>query len=579
MSNGPDQTDGDRGAGGASMLSAIDAIYAFAEDPSKGPDVFVEFERLCAGPSGLSPQSIEQFLQHAGRALRITEKLRPTQTNSDGEDDAPDIILLTSDCIVRDATDGALRRLEAFVDEPIKVGKAIRFCSECDDAFHQALVMAQSRSRQAFFPISFARRDSGDRCLGFLSSPDLLPESARRLVRPLPGNFAIVLAPQRGPSVHTEALRESLGLTKSEWELARALQSGLSLSDAAAYLGITLNTARSALKVIFAKAQVHRQSELVELLDEAAAIEPSRNVVTGRAVPDPVPRILKLADGRQLSYRDYGPRQGYPTLVFHTTMMGSLLHEELTQPAGERGIRLISFDRPGFGNSTAARSYDFASIAADARRLIDHLELARVVTFGSGIGGAFALETARVLGERVVAVALNSPRLRNYGSVDGSGLFHRMHATLLKQPWVLRMIGELFHVGRHRAMAYAYARKTDEGILPANTRRDEAGFLDKLIRSGLEAFEHSGRGLSDEMTLFASGASASPRGLNCPIGVWHGREHQWIPATETIREFDGVSNAELHILDGIGVYFPLSVAEDMMDWIVARWREEGRLGE
>ena len=52
--------------------------------------------------------------------------------------------------------------------------------------------------------------------------------------------------------------------------------------------------------------------------------------------------------------------------------------------------------------------------------------------------------------------------------------------------------------------------------------------------------------------------------------------HQWIPATETIREFEGVANAELNIMDGIGVYFPLSVAEDMMDWIVGRWRGEVR---
>lgn len=56
------------------------------------------------------------------------------------------------------------------------------------------------------------------------------------------------------------------GLTRAEARLASKLAEGLSLEEAAKMLAITLHTARSQLKAVFAKTGVGRQSELVALL-------------------------------------------------------------------------------------------------------------------------------------------------------------------------------------------------------------------------------------------------------------------------------------------------------------------------
>jgi DNA-binding CsgD family transcriptional regulator len=63
-----------------------------------------------------------------------------------------------------------------------------------------------------------------------------------------------------------EALTELYQLTHSEAELVRLLASGLSLEEAADKRGVSLNTARSHLKHVFAKTDTSRQGELVRLI-------------------------------------------------------------------------------------------------------------------------------------------------------------------------------------------------------------------------------------------------------------------------------------------------------------------------
>jgi DNA-binding CsgD family transcriptional regulator len=61
-------------------------------------------------------------------------------------------------------------------------------------------------------------------------------------------------------------VRDVLGLTLAEARVAALVGSGLAPREAAAKLGIAEETARTALKRVFAKVGVSRQSELTALL-------------------------------------------------------------------------------------------------------------------------------------------------------------------------------------------------------------------------------------------------------------------------------------------------------------------------
>jgi DNA-binding CsgD family transcriptional regulator len=64
----------------------------------------------------------------------------------------------------------------------------------------------------------------------------------------------------------TNVLTDVYGLTPAEAELAQLLAQGRSLEEAARQRHVTLNTARSQLKQVFAKTETNRQGELLQLV-------------------------------------------------------------------------------------------------------------------------------------------------------------------------------------------------------------------------------------------------------------------------------------------------------------------------
>lgn len=78
----------------------------------------------------------------------------------------------------------------------------------------------------------------------------------------------MLIDPDSEHAASQEILVQAFGLTRAEGRLAALVGAGKSPREAAAKLGITEETARTALKRVFAKVGVSRQSELVALLSK-----------------------------------------------------------------------------------------------------------------------------------------------------------------------------------------------------------------------------------------------------------------------------------------------------------------------
>jgi pimeloyl-ACP methyl ester carboxylesterase len=114
---------------------------------------------------------------------------------------------------------------------------------------------------------------------------------------------------------------------------------------------------------------------------------------------------------RLLRVRDAGDRQGRGVVFLHGTP-SSRLDLQLAEPMAEqRGLRLVSFDRPGYGGSTPA-PFSLVSVARDVDVIADGLGLERFAVFGQSAGSRFAMATAAVLGERVTRVGVAAGSLR-----------------------------------------------------------------------------------------------------------------------------------------------------------------------
>jgi pimeloyl-ACP methyl ester carboxylesterase len=118
-------------------------------------------------------------------------------------------------------------------------------------------------------------------------------------------------------------------------------------------------------------------------------------------------QVLRLADGRALGYRDWGPTAGRPVVFFHGAP-GSRLFCPDAGVARDLGLRLITFDRPGFGRSDPNEGRDIVGTVPDVAALVDHLGFGRFALAGVSAGGPHTLACASALGDRVTGVAVAS---------------------------------------------------------------------------------------------------------------------------------------------------------------------------
>ncbi|MBP2319784.1 pimeloyl-ACP methyl ester carboxylesterase [Kibdelosporangium banguiense] len=137
---------------------------------------------------------------------------------------------------------------------------------------------------------------------------------------------------------------------------------------------------------------------------------------------------VTLADGRLLQVNDTGG--GGLTVLWHQgSPHTGILYTPLVEAAQERGIRLVTYARPSYGESSPYRGRDVTSAADDVRQIMDELGIEQFATMGYSGGGPHALACAALLPERVtsmVTLASVAPFNDSYdwyaGMFDDSGL-------------------------------------------------------------------------------------------------------------------------------------------------------------
>ena len=248
-----------------------------------------------------------------------------------------------------------------------------------------------------------------------------------------------------------------------------------------------------------------------------ATWEPDRQLGQLMARWAPEPSTFLELDGMQVHMRDTGPR-GDPTPIVLLHGMSSSLHTyEGWQMALQQHRRVISVDLPGFGLTGPSPQGDY-HIDAYTRfvlRLLDTLNIKRVVLVGNALGGEIAWQTAVLAPERVTQLVL----------IDADGY----------PPAVLSM-PLAFQMASMRTMRWVSERILPRALVAASVRSvfgDPSKVTDEKIDRYFELNLRVGnrRALFQRMdqAQFGSQAGLIPRVQAPTLVIWGGRDEMISP--------------------------------------------------
>src|SRR6476659_7724962 len=92
-----------------------------------------------------------------------------------------------------------------------------------------------------------------------------------------------------------------------------------------------------------------------------------------RHVSSETTRTVGLPDGRSLEVHELGERDGFPIVFHHGTPGSGTMYTRWATP----GVRLIAYDRAGYGGSTRKPGRSVVDVVADITAVADALELER----------------------------------------------------------------------------------------------------------------------------------------------------------------------------------------------------------
>ena len=119
-------------------------------------------------------------------------------------------------------------------------------------------------------------------------------------------------------------------------------------------------------------------------------------------IPDHIEHRIELSDGRMLAVAEWGDAKGLPVISHHGTPGGRISYWIDPTIDVRYGLRRITFDRAGYGESTRLPGRSIANVVPDVVAIAAKLGIERFVSTGGSGGGPHALAVAALLPDRVI---------------------------------------------------------------------------------------------------------------------------------------------------------------------------------
>lgn len=269
-----------------------------------------------------------------------------------------------------------------------------------------------------------------------------------------------------------------------------------------------------------------------------------------------MPRVT-MPDGRTIAVEDRGNPGGRPVVLCHPAPGSRLIDPDPWATAGAR-VRLVTFDRPGYGSSTPLREGDVPTIAgyaADAAAVIEYLALGAVAVVGWSAGGLVALALAARRPDLVhtVAVVATPAHEDDVSRLDEDTKF-MVDALRYDPPGAPARVADVLSPIAHDASAVLgmlAAGPADDAVLDDPMQGPRLRIMaSEAIRQGVTGIAY------DVIATSVAPWGFDPGAVAAPVNLWYGEEDFLVPALHGDWWKGALPHGTLNVVPGGGHLLP-----------------------
>ncbi|WP_375399204.1 alpha/beta fold hydrolase [uncultured Amnibacterium sp.] len=240
-----------------------------------------------------------------------------------------------------------------------------------------------------------------------------------------------------------------------------------------------------------------------------------------------------LPDGRRLDIAISGPADGLPLIFHHGTPGSALQARAMQRAAAERGLRLVTMSRPGYGDSTRQPGRRVVDAVADTRAVLRSIGADRCLVAGWSGGGPHALACAARLDAAAAALVIAGVAPFDADGIDflaGMGQDNidefgaALHGEGALRTYLDAQRPELLEADASGIVAAmsSLLPQVDRAVLTDEFGEDTADGFHEALRTGVD-------GWLDDDLAFSTDWGFDLAEIAVPTAIWQGSEDLMVP--------------------------------------------------
>jgi pimeloyl-ACP methyl ester carboxylesterase len=285
---------------------------------------------------------------------------------------------------------------------------------------------------------------------------------------------------------------------------------------------------------------------------------------------------VTLRDGRTLHVYDEGDPSGNVVVQHHGTPGSGLGYPPDNELGGERGLRIIRYDRAGYGGSTPKPGRSVVDVVADIEDVLDAFDVERYVSLG-GSGGcphsfACGARSERCLAAGAIAAPTPYPAegldwLAGMGEENVVEFNAALEGPEKLEPYLEGEAAKL-HAAKPEEVKEVWATvlpPVDAAVLTGDRAEHWKRSNDRAIAQGIP-------GWRDDDLAFTKPWGFELSEIRVPTLLWQGVQDLMVPVAHARWLAERIPGVEAHISEEDG-HLSIAVRRlgEIYDWLAARF--------